>query len=204
MSKPEQQTHGLGYNVCLEGMEVPKLQEMAKRIMTHVRRAGAAPIDAHRRLTWQVGKKNGMPKTRGIMILHGFDGMWRCYYRGTRKIWRRLQRPSYACGCRSKHRREAAMMAAMITSWRLVKAGLSFAARSHDMTNAFPSSKREVLDRLDRGYNDPEEALMLAHRSGCMVARLTALYGTLQVLAAQEGFMGDGNAPDDFMGVGFP
>ena len=69
------------------------------------------------------------------------------------------------------------------------------------MTHLFPSSKREVLDRLDREHNGPGEAELLIHRRDCMVARITALDGNLEVLAAQGGFMGDGNAPDDFMGV---
>ena len=123
-SKPEHQRHGLGYGESLEGLQVPKLQERMNKIMVHVRRSRAGPMDAHHSFTWQVDNKNGMPRTRGIRLLRGFDGMWRCYYRGIRRRGRKLELPSYACGCRNKHRREAAVMAARITSWGLVKAGL--------------------------------------------------------------------------------
>ena len=48
--------------------------------------------------------------------------------------------------------------------------------------------------------NQRKEAQLMARERDCMVAKITTVDGQVDVLAGQGGFMGDGNAPDDFMG----
>ena len=85
-----------------------------------------------------------------------------------------------------------------VVAWRLRQAGYDFAAASHDGTNAFASTKRELLqDRVDHGIKDGDKGLWM-HRRLNTVIHAPAFDTSIDMQIGSGGLMGDGNAPDEF------
>ena len=90
-------------------------------------------------------------------------------------------------------------MSSHIVSWRLRRCGLYFSVTSHDMTNAFPSSKHSVIKQNNRTALHRSHALLLDHGRKHMIAHIDALDGEVDMHARAGGLMGDGNAPEEFL-----
>ena len=83
--------------------------------------------------------------------------------------------------------------------WRPRRAKIKFSVASHDMTNVFSSSKHEVMEDNDaKLYDNVSDIALVRHHRDCMVAKVDAIGGEVFLLAQAGGFLGDGNAPDEF------
>eukprot|EP00959_Pyramimonas_sp_CCMP1952_P388257 8136004-Pyramimonas_sp.AAC.1 len=67
------------------------------------------------------------------------------------------------------------------------------------MANAFPSSKHSVTKQHNHAALRRSHAILLDHRRRHMIAHVDALDGEVDMHARAGGFMGDGNAPAEFL-----
>ena len=171
-------------------------RHMFFELCVHIRRAECAPLVGCRSLDWQLDKKNSKLGTFGLRLLHGLCCLWRAYFRG---IYARDGRPpvaNYDHGSAPGRRREEAMAAARIMSWRLMQAGLWFVVGSKDMTNAFACDTHESLQANLGRLTVDDQQLLWVRRVRAHVT-VQGSDGDAEVLAGANGLEGDSNAPDE-------
>ena len=113
------------------------------------------------------------------------------------------QPPPWAHGCLPARRRENAIMGARIVIDRLRAIKLGFVASSKDAANAFGSTRKdEIDDFIDERLGENMAAINFFHqRRDNSVLEIEGSDATLVARTGSGGMMGDGNAPEEFMGV---
>ena len=91
------------------------------------------------------------------------------------------------------------MAGTRIMAHRIMAAGLSFAARSHDMANAYGAGKQSKLWESSLGAFREKEKHFFHQRRHLSAAYIVAADGSLLVQPGDGGLMGDSNEPDFFM-----
>lgn len=138
--------------------------EPFRELFLQVRRARVTPLDAHRGYSWQADKANGVPGTRGIKLLTGFDTLWRSFFKGLSAKVGPPDLPPYTIGSRANCSRQIGMFAIRAASRKLRRARVSFVGSSMDGTNAFGSSFHERQDSIDSRRCEAKDFSLIHHR----------------------------------------
>ena len=215
VSKDDELRAQHGVELCRDESDRPRIadvhaplsEERVERILLQTRRTGKAPVRAHMSQTWQLDKHKAAIKDRALVrvtklcrLIHGLCGFWKAVYRG---IFQRQQQPhfvhEFACGAVPHRRREVAMMSARITAYRLRAVGKSFSVCSRDLSNAFACTDLKLLDQLQQARMSDSDFQLMSHRRWNMTAKVDCSNGSMCVANGCGGFMGDANAPDEFL-----
>ena len=95
-------------------------------------------------------KKSSMPGPKGKRVVHILDPVGKGFFAGM--VSRRAPAPPTMMdhGFLANRRKEGAMVVQMSAAWRAANMGYSFILNNHDMTNAFASTKWELLHAANK------------------------------------------------------
>ena len=171
-----------------------------ERLLGQVRRAGTTPLSAHRSAPALLRKKWNVRGVKGLRMIHVLCPFWRAWHKQLkdRTLISSIPYPDNNHGFVPGRRRESALLIQMVLAARLRKRGMSFVTTLHDGTNAFASTRHEVLSELaDHGMAEAERHFFHTRRVNAQIW-IPVQGDTLVAVPGCGALMGDGDAPRDF------
>ena len=117
----------------------------------HINRSSLTPLKWH--LSWGAalskgGGKPDLPPAMKKRVVHRFDEQGKAFYTQKMKAAKKILKPFYshhAHGFLPFRRRESAVLVQQASIWKARRCGRSSISMNQDMSNAFGSTKRQVL-----------------------------------------------------------
>ncbi len=170
-----------------------------RELLLMIRQIEILPIDWLCSTTFPVDKNNNKPKCKGVRLLNGYDALSNAY---CWSIWKQypFQHDYHTHGFIAHHRREEAIVDCEVLNERLTKAGLSHIDTFHDLSNAFESTKHDLLDRSIMKHTQCEQDLtILQQRHHLSYMYVDCPDGQLILHAGHGGRQGDRIEPQKFV-----